>query len=169
MLASQIGRHIKNRRAALGMGQVALCAKSGVSRAVLSKLENERGEPVQTDVIDRLLAGLDAKATVILGELATTQAEERLRHRLRQEELRQRHLRLALDLCADPENAAPKVQRALRQVDLWEQRKSCSPQYIEGWRKALSLDPRSVALAMTSFGDWENAMYQNSPWSFMWT
>lgn len=169
MLSSQIGGQIKSRRTALGLGQSALCAKAQVSRTVLSKLESQRGEPVQTDVIDRLLAGLDAKVTVRLGEPAGSQVEERLRNRLRQEELRQRHLRLAVDLCANPEGAAPKIERALRQVDLWEQRKSCSPRYIEGWRKALSLDPRGVALAMTSFGDWENAMFQNSPWSFLWT
>ncbi len=169
MLSSQIGRHIKSRRAALQIGQEALCAKARVSRAVLSKLESERGDPVQTDVIDRLLVGLDAKVTVSLGEPANGKIEERLRHRLRQEEQRQRHLRLALDLCANPEKAGPKIQRALQQVRRWEERKSCSPQYIEGWRRALSLDPRGVALAMTSFGEWENALYQNSPWSFLWT
>jgi len=169
MLSRQIGREIKNRRAALQLGQEALCAKARVSRAVLSKLESQRGEPVQTDVIDRLLAGLDARLTVSLREPASGQAEERLRQRLRQEDLRQRHLRLALDLCANPRGAKPKIRRALRQVDLWAERKSCSPPYIEGWRKALAGAPRDVALAMTSFGDWENAMFQNSPWSFLWT
>src|SRR4051812_26837730 len=132
MLSSQIGRHIRNRRAALKIGQEALCAKAQVSRAVLSKLESERGAPVQTDVIDRLLAGLDAKVTVTLGDAANSRAEERLRHQLRQEEQRQRHLRLALDLCANTRTAAAKIRRALRRVDLWEQRKSCSPRYIAG-------------------------------------
>ena len=170
MLSSQIGRQIKSRRAALRISQEALCAKAQVSRAVLSKLESERGEPVQTDIIDRLLAGLDAKVTVSLGEpMVNSKAEARLQNRLQQEELRQRHLRLAIDLCANPKRAARKIARAIQQVDLWERRKSCSPRYIEGWRKALSLDPRGIALAMTSFGDWENAMYQNSPWSFLWT
>lgn len=169
MLSRQVGREIRNRRAALKIGQEALCAKARVSRSVLSKLENQRGDPVQTDVIDRLLAGLDATLTVRLGDAANGQAEERLRQRLRQEELRQRHLRLALDLCAHPRDARPRIRRALRQVDLWAERKSCSPPYIEGWRKALAGSPRDVALAMTSFGDWENAMFQNSPWSFLWT
>lgn len=169
MLSREIGRHIKARRRALDIGQEALCAKARVSRAVLSKLESERGEPVQTDVIDRLLAGLGATMTVSLDAPASLKAEERLRHRLRQEEQRQRHLRLALELCADPRKARSKIRRALRQVDLWEERKSCSPRYIEGWRKALSLHPREVAVAMTSFGEWENAMYQNTPWSFLWS
>jgi transcriptional regulator with XRE-family HTH domain len=169
MLSSELGRHIKGRRTALGLAQDALCEKAKVSRTVLSKLENQRGEPVQTDVIDRLLASLDARVTVSLGEPTAGQAEERLRQRLHQEELRQRHLRVALDLCANPGAAAGKVRRALEQVALWERRKACSPRYIQGWRKALAHDPRGVALAMTSFGDWENAMYQNSPWSYLWT
>lgn len=168
MLSLQVGRLIKRRRAALGIAQQSLCAKARVSRAVLSKLENERGQPVQTDVIDRLAEGLGTRATVVLGEGASSKAEERLRHQLRQEELRQRHLRLALDLCANPKSAGPKIRRALKQVELWERRKSCSARYIEHWKKALSGDARGVALAMTSFGEWENAMYQNSPWSFVW-
>jgi hypothetical protein len=76
---------------------------------------------------------------------------------------------LRLDLCANPGKSGPKIRRALRQVDLWQQSRSCSRTYIERWRKVLSLDPRGIAMAMTSFGEWENAMYQNSPWSFLWT
>ncbi|HWH40186.1 MAG TPA: helix-turn-helix transcriptional regulator [Usitatibacter sp.] len=169
MLSRQLGRHIKSRRSALRVTQEALCAKAQVSRAVLSKLESERGDPVQTDVVERLLAALGVTVTVGPGESASAKALERLKHRQREQERRERHLRLALDLCANPVKAGPKIRRALRQVDLWQQNRSCSRTYIEGWRKALSHDPRRVALAMTSFGEWENAMYQNSPWSFLWT
>jgi len=168
MLSRQLGRHIKSRRRALQMSQEALCAKALVSRAVLSKLESERGDPVQTDVIERLLAALGVTVTVGPGETASDKALERLRHRQREQERRERHLRLALELCANPGKAGSKIRRALRQVDLWEQSRSCSRTYIERWRKVLSLDPRAAALAMTSFGEWENAMYQNSPWSFLW-
>ena len=168
MLSNEIGRYIKERRRALELGQEALCKKARVSRTVLSKLESQRGAPVQTDVVDRLCAALDAKPTLTLGKQPATRAEMRLRHRLRQEELRQRHLRLALALCTNPRAAASTIERAREQVDLWERRKSCNVRYIKGWRKALSLNPKGLALAMTSFGDWEDAMYQNSPWSFMW-
>lgn len=170
MISKQIGRHIKERRAAMGLGQQDLCEKANVSRTVLSKLESERGAPVQTDVLDRLAAGLSAKVIVSFSEPQIEKTEARLQHRIRQGELRQRHLRLALDLCAHPNQARPRIKRARQQVDLWEQKKSCSHRYIDGWRKALSLPaPRDVALAMTSFGDWEDAMFQNSPWSFSWT
>jgi putative PEP-CTERM system TPR-repeat lipoprotein len=40
---------------------------------------------------------------------------------------------------------------------------------LVAYRKALGGEPREVALAIASFGDWENAMFQNSPWSFLWT
>lgn len=170
MISSHFGRQVRQRRAALGLGQEALCAKAGVSRTVLSRLESERGAPVQTDVLERLAAGLDTKVIVSLGDHGGERVEARLRHRLHQAELRERHLRLALDLSARPREAGPTVRRALQQVDLWERRKACSPRYIEGWRAALShRDPRSVALAMTSFGEWEDAMFQNSPWSFLWS
>ena len=170
MISKEFGRHIKARRNGLGLSQTALCAAAGVSRAVLSRLENEHGRPVQTDVIDRLLEGLDTQASVALGGASRPgRAEERLRQQLRQEELRQRHLRVALDLCTNVRAAAAKIRRARQQVELWEERRSCSPPYIERWRKALAGDARQVALAMTTFGEWENAMYQNTPWSFMWT
>jgi transcriptional regulator with XRE-family HTH domain len=151
------------------MTQEVLCARARVSRAVLSKLESERGEPVQTDVIERLLAALGMTVTVGPGAAAGVKALERLRHRQIEQERRERHLRLALDLSANPGKSGPKIRRALRQVDLWQQSRSCSRTYIERWRKVLSLDPRGIAMAMTSFGEWENAMYQNSPWSFLWT
>ncbi|HRE14410.1 MAG TPA: helix-turn-helix transcriptional regulator [Usitatibacteraceae bacterium] len=169
MLARRLGQQIRDRRSSLGIGQEALCAKADVSRGVLSKLESGRGAPVQTDVIDRLAAGLGMKLTVNLGESASGRAEERLRQALRRAELRERHLRIALELCADPKRARADLRRALQQVDLWERKKSCSPSYIDGWRAALAGSPRQAALAMTSFGEWENAMYQNSPWSFRWS
>jgi transcriptional regulator with XRE-family HTH domain len=146
MLSRRLGRHIKSRRRALQMTQGDLCARAQVSRGVLSKLESERGDPVQTDVIERLLAALGVSVTVGPGETASGKALERLRHRQREQERRERRVRLALDLCTNPGKAGRKIR----------------------WRKALSLDPRGVALAMTSFGEWENAMYQNSPWSFLW-
>ena len=172
MLSIDFGRQIKARRADSGLGQEALCKRAGVSRAVLSRLENERGSPVQTDVLDRLLEALGTVAHVQVGEQETPRSgrvEERLRQQLRQEALRQRHLRVALDLLADPRGARARIRRALEQVSLWESRRSCSPRYIERWRMALNHDAKGVAVAMTSFGDWENAMFQNTPWSFLWT
>ena len=173
MLSMEIGRQIKARRTSMKISQQRLCEHARVSRAVLSRLENEGASPVQTDVVERLCASLGAVVRITVGDneprSPAGRVEERLRHQLRQEELRQRHLRVALDLVANRRKASTKIRRALQQVDLWEARRSCSPQYIERWRKALSHDVKGVAEAMTSFGEWENAMFQNTPWSFLWT
>jgi transcriptional regulator with XRE-family HTH domain len=169
MISREMGRRIKQQRSALGLAQRALCEKAEVSRAVLSKLESGRGEPVQTDVLDRLLAALGADSQPVTAGWQGSRMEERLRQRLHEQQLRERHLRLAIELCANPKEARSSIRRALEQVDLWEQRKSCSPRYIERWRQALSGNARGVAIAMSSFGEWENAMFQNSPWSFVWS
>ncbi len=168
MLSRDLGRELKARRSELGIAQERLCREAKVSRAVLSRLESQRGEPVQTDVVDRLLGALGAKVTIRL-EDAAGPSEERLRHRLRQAELRERHLRLALDLAGDPSLGRALVARARDRVDLWERNRTCSPDYVRRWRKTLSGAPGEVARAMASFGEWENAMFQNTPWSFAWT
>jgi hypothetical protein len=54
-------------------------------------------------------------------------------------------------------------------VELWRTRRSCSPRYIEAWAQALNHPPAGVAQAMTRFGEWEDAMFQNSPWSWAWS
>lgn len=169
MLSSQIGKQIKAQRLRLGLGQKELAERAGVSRAVLSRLESLRGEPVQTDSVDRLSHALGASVSVSLNGAEGTRVEERLRQRLREEELRARHLRIAMDLCADPRAAKGRIARARTQVALWQERRSCSPTYVERWSEILGRSPREVALAMTSLGEWENALYQNSPWSFMWS
>ena len=169
MFSAPIGRQIKARRIALSLSQEALARMAGVSRTVLSGLESERGNPVQSDKLERLAAGLNAKLVVGLGDFQAEKAHARLEHRLGLAKLRERHLRLALDLCLRPQEAPAKIRRALEQVDLWEKRKSCSARDIESWREALShAEPSEVASAMASFGEWEDAMFQNSPWSFLW-
>jgi len=168
MLSNEFGRHIKERRLALGLAQEALCQRARVSRAVLSRLESQRGLAVQTDVLDKLLEALGGPIAIGVQSAGASRVEERLKHRLRQEELRQRHLRVALSLYQDPHSAPAKIDRALKQVSLWEERKSCSPRYIERWRQVLAGEPAEVAAAMACLGEWENAMFQNTPWAFEW-
>jgi transcriptional regulator with XRE-family HTH domain len=168
MLAPELGRQVKAERARLGLAQDALAKRAAVSRTVLSRLESGHEGPVQSDVMERIAKGLGLPIRVTIG-VSSSQSEERLKLRLRQEGLRARHLRLALDLAMDPKRAKPMVEQARRQVRLWEERKSCSPRYIERWNKVLSLPPREMALAMASLGEWEDAMLQNSPWSFAWS
>lgn len=169
MISSQFGRQIKDLRESKGLSQAALSDLVSISRAVLSKMERGAG-PVQTDVLDRLVSALDTKVVVAVGTRANGDArvEARLRQRLREAELRAFHLRVALQLGVEPRLARPLIARAAQQVALWNERKTCSADYVERWNAALSGTPRDVAAAMASFGEWENAMYQNSPWMFLW-
>ncbi len=93
----------------------------------------------------------------------------RLEHQLKLERQRIRHLRLAAELSADPKKARQKIAHARLMVELWARNKTCSPLYIRRWTELLALPPRVLARRMASFGDWEDALFQNTPWSAEWT
>ncbi len=170
MLAERFGRLIRAERLGKGLSQAALARAAGVSRTVVSRLEQCRSQPVQTDVLDRLLRALemDAPAT---GDEAHAGARRlaRLEHRRRLDERRDRHLRLAVRLAAGGRDAAALVEKARARVALWRRRNTCSPLYIRRWSALLDLPPRELAHAMISLGDWEDALFQNSPWSWAWS
>lgn len=169
MLAEHYGRLIREARANQGLSQENLAKAARVSRAVLSKLEQGKSQPVQSDTLERLLAVLH------LGPLAGQSSADlprriaRLEEEVRRRERRERHLRLALDLDADARGRPAKIARARERVELWRRNRSCSPFYIARWSRLLALPPRKLAKAMASLGEWEDAMFQNSPWSWAWT
>jgi len=170
MLAIQCGKLIKDERVHKGLKQEELAKKAHVSRGVLSRLEQGKPTAVQSDMIDRLLDALEVKAQVLDqsgrdGPRKLARLEQELR--LRQQ--RERHLRLALDLDLDEPAAAAKVAKARERVELWRSNKSCSQFYIERWSQLLALPPRKLAKEMSSLGEWEDALFQNSPWSWAWT
>jgi hypothetical protein len=61
------------------------------------------------------------------------------------------------------------VAKAQGRVALWRRRKTCSPFYVRRWSALLDLPPRKLAQAMASLGEWEDALFQNSPWSWAWS
>jgi len=170
MLAIQCGKLIKDERVHKGLKQEELAKKAHVSRGVLSRLEQGKPTAVQSDMIDRLLDALEVKAQV-LGQSGRDGPRKlaRLEQELRLRQQRERHLRLALDLDLDEPAAAAKVAKARERVELWRSNKSCSQFYIERWSQLLALPPRKLAKEMSSLGEWEDALFQNSPWSWAWT
>jgi len=94
--------------------------------------------------------------------------QARFDQQMKREQRRARHLRLAVDLAADEQGSASMIAKAQERVALWRSKRSCSPYYIERWSEMLALPPRSLAQAMSSLGEWEDAMFQNSPWSWAW-
>jgi transcriptional regulator with XRE-family HTH domain len=169
MLAQQYGKLIKEARLRKGLTQEDLAKKAQVSRAVLSKLEQGKSKPVQSDTLDRLLAALEIPPQVAASSGVDSRKLARLEEEIKRLERRERHLRLALCLAADESAAAALVAKARQRVDLWRRNRSCSPFYIDRWSRALALPPREIAKEMASLGEWEDAMLQNSPWSWAWT
>jgi hypothetical protein len=102
---------------------------------------------------------------------ATLRARERARSAsaLQRAERRYRHLELAVMIATDPRKAKTLIAQAQAAVDLWRTRATCSPSYIKRWEALLALPPKELARAMTALGDWENALFQNSPWGFAWS
>jgi len=165
MLARQLGTMIKDSRVRKGLSQAQLARSANVSRTVLSRLEQARGDAVQTDTLDRLLQELGVEPLVVDGPVPD--AARRLardEQRTTTESRRARHLRLAVELAAEEPDAMALVPRARERVELWRRAGSCSTFYIDRWAQILALPPREMAVAMASFGDWEDAMFQNSPW-----
>ena len=169
MLAKQAGALIKDHRARMGLKQSDLARAAGVSRTVLSRLENGGEHPVQTDILDRIFRALDVYPRMVhqcAPDPARKQA--RLDHQSKLDQQRTRHLRLAIALSSGEKAAPAMISKARARVELWRSKASCSPFYIERWSALLKMPPREIALAMASFGDWENAMFQNSPWTWAW-
>jgi transcriptional regulator with XRE-family HTH domain len=168
MLAAQYGKLIKEARLRKGLTQEDLAEKAQVSRAVLSKLEQGK-KPVQSDTLDRLLAALEVRPQIDPTGGEALRKLARLEQEIKRLERRERHLRLAVRIAEDESAAAALVARARQRVDLWRRNRSCSPFYIDRWSQALALPPREIAKEMASLGEWEDAMLQNSPWSWAWT
>jgi transcriptional regulator with XRE-family HTH domain len=169
MLAEQCGKLIKEARVRKGLKQEDLAKKAQVSRAVLSRLEQGKPKPVQSDTLDRLLAALEVSPKIGQSSADVPRKMARLEQELRRRKQKERHLRLAIDLGGDESSAAAKIAKARQRVELWRSNRSCSPFYIDRWAQLLALPPRKMAREMSSLGEWEDAMFQNSPWSWAWT
>jgi len=165
MLAQQLGNMIRDLRVREGLSQAQLARSANVSRTVLSRLEQARGAAVQTDTLDRLLQELGVKPQIVAGPIPDAARRLAREEQLRTTESRRaRHLRLAIELAAEEPDAMTLVPRARERVELWRRAGSCSSFYIDRWAEILALPSREMAVAMASFGDWEDAMFQNSPW-----
>jgi transcriptional regulator with XRE-family HTH domain len=170
MLAEQFGSLIKDQRARKALKQVELARAAKVSRTVLSRLEQGNAQVVQTDVLDRIFAVLEVHPKMVEGGAADdARKQARLEQQNKLEQQRSRHLRLAIDLADDEQAASGMIAKARERVELWRRKRTCSPYYVERWSQLLDLPPRKMAKEMASLGAWENALFQNSPWSWAWS
>ena len=169
MLAEQFGNLVKDQRIRKGLKQANLARSANVSRSVLSRLEQGNASAVQTDTLDRLFRVLDVNPKVVdRASPDDARKQARLEHEKKLERQRSRHLRLAIDLADDGRAAKGMIAKARERVELWRRKGSCSPYYIQRWSQLLDLPPRKMAKAMASLGDWEDALFHNTPWSWAW-
>ena len=169
MLALQFGSLIRKERLAKGLKQADLASAARVSRTILSRLEQGKPRPVQTDVLDRILQALDVKPRLAADSMIEDRQLARLEHQAKLERQRNRHLRLAVELANNPGHARDLIAKARSVAELWRRNKTCSPLYIKRWSALLALTPGQLAGQMASLGDWEDALFQNTPWSWAWT
>jgi hypothetical protein len=74
---------------------------------------------------------------------------------------------LAARLLAAPRpEAAALVKRARSFVDRWERERLCSRHYVSRWRGMLLGQVERVAQSLLDPGEWADALFQNSPWTF---
>lgn len=164
-LSSLIGR----RRRELGLSQQRLASAAAVSRTTLSHIERGKAPHAQMDVIERILGALGLSPQLKAGTAPDpARLAARAAHQARLHAQRERHLRLAVELAADPRAARGRIARARETVELWRRKRSCSPRYIRRWAELLSLPPAQLAQHMANLGEWEDALFQNTPWSWAW-
>lgn len=169
MIAVEYGKLIKAQRVRNGLTQQELAEKARVSRAILSGLEQGKRTAVQANTIDRLLQVLAIEPQIDASARGSMRRLARLEQQVRLGRQRERHLRLALALADDQRAARARVAKARERVELWRSGKTCSRFYIERWSRLLSQPPRKIARQMSSLGEWEDALFQNSPWSWAWS
>ena len=169
MLSAQFGALVRRGRLAKGLRQSELARAAGVSRTVVSRLEQGKRRPVQTDVLDRLFQALELDPRLEAASPGDERRRARAEHQARLERQRSRHLRLAVEIALDRRGAAGRIARAKRMVELWRRNRTCSPVYIKRWYALLALPPGELAQRMSALGEWEDALFQNTPWSFAWS
>jgi transcriptional regulator with XRE-family HTH domain len=149
--------------------QAALAARSGPSRVTIARLEAGSAQDFRIGTLCRSYdaLGLELSAAPRGAQASLETQLLRERERARQLDRRHRHALLAAWLLAvRSSHARGLLRRARANVDRWEEQRLCSEHYIVRWRRMLAGAPRHAALALLEPGDWADALFQNSPWSF---
>ena len=164
-----VGSSLRAFREAKRMSQDAVAKAAGIGRSTLVHLEN--GADVRLAKIAAVASTLGvslcamaepaapaAPAALVARLLARAQMNER------NLKLQNAHLRLALDLILEKPAACAALADARNMVELWSRARTCSPFYIDAWRKILQGPAMDVGKALAQMdSQWESALMQNSP------
>lgn len=160
---------LRRARQAMGLTQAALAERSGTSRVTIARLESGSAPDARLSTVVSVCEALSIELRALPAG-AQQELEIRLaRERAARERVERRgsHAALAARLLgARPAEAASLIRRARAVVDRWERDGLCSQHYISRWRALLRGAPRQVARAILHPGEWRDALYQNTPWSF---
>jgi transcriptional regulator with XRE-family HTH domain len=164
-----LGEQIREARGAKGLTQAALAARSGVSRVTIARLEGGTARDVRTGTLRRLCDALDLELRAVPAGAPPLQERQlaRERERTRRLERRLAHAELAARLLTTRRTAATaSIARARRVVDRWAREHLCSHHYVSRWRALLAGPVEQVAQSLLAPGEWGDALFQNTPWSF---
>jgi len=168
MSYSDLRARLRVERRRKGLSQADLAARSGASRVTIARMEADSGGDVRAGTLVRLCEALDLSLAVLPAPEPLLE-RQLAREREQSRRLRRRlaHARLAARLLsAKRHEGALLVRRALAVVDRWERDGLCSRHYISRWRALLSAPPERVARSLLDPGDWADALFQNTPFSF---
>jgi transcriptional regulator with XRE-family HTH domain len=160
---------LRAARHAQALSQAALAARSGTSRVTIARLEAGSTRDFRFGTLRRLCdaLGLELRAVPRRAQPVLETLLAREQERARRLDRRGRHAVLAARLLAarGPE-AAALVRRARAGVERWERERLCSTHYITRWRAMLAGPVERVAQSLVEPGEWADALFQNSPWTF---
>jgi transcriptional regulator with XRE-family HTH domain len=169
MRHTALREQLRRTRHERALSQAGLAARSGTSRVTIARLEAGSAQDVRVGTLSRLCAalGLELRAVSAGGEPPPETLLARERERGRRLECRLAHAALAVRLlAARAAKSEALVARARAAVDRWERERLCSRHYITRWRAMLKGPIERVAGSLLEPGDWGDALFQNSPWSF---
>lgn len=160
---------VRAARRQKGLSQAALAARSGTSRVTIARVEGGSAQDFRFGTIHRLCDALGLELSAgppgALVSLETRVLRER--ERASRLDRRRRHAVLAARLLVAPRpEAAALVKRARSCVERWERERLCSRHYVSRWRGMLAGPVERVAQSLLDPGEWGDALFQNSPWTF---
>ncbi len=164
-----VKEQLSQARRGRSLSQAELARRSGTSRVTIARLEGGGEQDVRLATIESLCQalGLELAAAPAGGPAAFEARLSRERARAQRVERKLAHARLAARLLvARPRQAGALVSRARSVVDRWERDRLCSDHYLSRWRAMLSGPVALVARRLLNAGEWEDALFQNTPWSF---
>jgi transcriptional regulator with XRE-family HTH domain len=169
MRYTALHHQVRAARRQKALSQAALAARSGTSRVTIARVEAGSGQDFRVGTISRLCEALGLELTAEPRGALLSLETRLLRERERASRLdrRRRHAVLAARLLAAPRpEAAALVKRARSFVDRWERERLCSRHYVSRWRGMLAGPVTRVAQSLLDPGEWADALFQNSPWTF---